>query len=270
MSCQFHFITACLFVCLTAVCRPGMAQDVLVLDPVENSADSVKNASQAESFSDQLAHAERIEIRFGSQDVSGVIGELSSVHISDNGSRLQKQSFAYRGSAAQDIVVRYRGVPINALSDASADLTLIPGELMDSADVYAAGMTGASGAVGGLVDLNARTMHDPLNASIFVSSLRDFSLFGRGQLPFEHGSFNGAVFGDKSPGRFPYVDAQGSRQVREHNGASDSVHSSVLIMMLKSRKYQRFLFSAASIAMRPAFRNTHPGFGMHLNLLGFL
>ena len=153
-------------------------------------------------------------------ETSGMLSGMPSVHAATRGNRLQRASLTYRGASAQDVVVRYQGVPINALSDAGADLSLIPVQLVSRARIAGSGASAVHGADGALVDLYAAQGDTPLSASLTASSLGDFSLFGRGQAGSEAVGLDGAVFGDMSPGRFGYVDAQGTRRIREHNGAS--------------------------------------------------
>ncbi len=224
MSIRFHHFRINLQI-LFIICLLGndlYAQEILELDPVESLADASdgEQSGSQEIFSNRLEHAEHVVFRSGSLETSDLLGELSSVRVSDNGSRLQQHTFAYRGAAAQDIVIRYFGVPLNALSDASADLTLIPAQLIDSADIFTNGLYESSGSVGGLVDLNSKPAETPISASISASSIKDFSLFGRGKMRFENGSIDASVFGDYSKGSFPYIDVQNSLQFREHNAAS--------------------------------------------------
>lgn len=224
MSIRFHHFRINLQI-IFITCLLGSdlyAQEILELDPVESLADASdgEQSGSQEIFSNRLEHAEHVVFRSGNLETSDLLEELSSVRVSDNGSRLQQHTFAYRGAAAQDIVIRYFGVPLNALSDASADLTLIPAQLIDSADIFTNGLYESSGSVGGLVDLNSKTAETPISASISASSIKDFSLFGRGRMLFENASIDGSVFGDYSKGYFPYIDAQNTRQYREHNAAS--------------------------------------------------
>lgn len=192
------------------------AQDVLELEAVE----TVEEELEPEKYDSHLEKGQTIKAETRLQDTSSILERSSSVHISDNGSRLQRKTLSFRGAASQDIVVQYRNVPLNSLADAGADLSAIPSALFDSVLISNTGDGISSGAVGGIVHLKPVKHDSPFGASIAVSSLKDFSLFGRGMKSFGDVQADLSVFGDYSPGVFRYIDAQGEYQTREHNAAS--------------------------------------------------
>ena len=194
----------------------GGAEDApLSLDAIEITDTAVP---EGESFDERLAHvaAERVE---PGESVVDAVSRMTSVQPQRRGSALQRTSMAFRGAAAQDIAVRYRGVSINSVSDASADLSLIPGRLVSTARLSAGGAAAATGGVGGVLDLGAESSPGHA-AAVSGTTLGDFSLFGRGFARFGDIRVGGAVFGDRSPGEFDYVDDQGVLRWRRHNAAS--------------------------------------------------
>ncbi|MBQ9395543.1 MAG: TonB-dependent receptor [Proteobacteria bacterium] len=190
-------------------------QEVLELEAVETEGDEIVESA----FDAHLGHLETVKASTRLQETSDILGRNPSVHISDNGSRLQRKTLSFRGSASQDIVVQYRHVALNSLSDAGADMSAIPSALFGAALLSNAGDGIASGAVGGIVQLVPAKHETPLGGSIAVSSMKDFSLFGRGMKSFGDVDVELSVFGDDSPGRFKYIDAEGDCQTREHNAA---------------------------------------------------
>ena len=191
------------------------AQEVLELEAVEIEGDETVE----ESFDPHLGHLETVRATTVLQDTAGILERNPSVHISDNGNRLQRKTMSFRGAASQDIVVQYRNVTLNSLSDAGADLSAIPSALFDSALISNASDGIASGAAGGIVRLVPVKHDTPLGGSAVVSSMKDFSLFGRGMKSFGSAQAELSIFGDYSPGRFKYIDAEGDCQTREHNAA---------------------------------------------------
>ena len=183
---------------------------------------SVLEDAEPESMFDPGA-ASYVDVKFDApigREAVDVLARVPSVRASSQGNRLGRASVGYRGAAPQDVVVRYEGVAVNALSDASADLSLIPAALIARGRLTGSAALGAAGADGALIDLYGESSETPLSASISASSLKDFSLFGRGIVGRDAWGLDGAVFGDLSPGRFAYRDAQGTHRIREHNAAS--------------------------------------------------
>ncbi|MBO4351048.1 MAG: TonB-dependent receptor [Proteobacteria bacterium] len=207
-----------LFGALSCICvTEANAQDAIVLETVENTAEY--NEIPVNSHDDRLEHATTISIDDQSLELSKLLDKVTSARIADSGNRLQRKSFAFRGAAAQDIVIRYLNIPLNALSDASADLALIPAQLIQNAKVFGSGAAAANGAVGGLVDLQPN-LDAPMRTQLSVSTMNDFSLFSQGKIHPDNWQISGAFWGDSSPGNFQYYDEQGTLQTREHNAAS--------------------------------------------------
>lgn len=149
-----------------------------------------------------------------------ILSRIIGSQVANSGGRLHSQTFSFRGIGAQDIGVTYRGVPINSLSDASADFSFFAPEMIGTARVFNSGATVATGASAGLVEFDASTSNSPLFARILATTLVDAGLFARGQIAPSHGRLSLSVFGDQSKGEFRYTDLQGSSQIRQHNGAS--------------------------------------------------
>lgn len=217
-----HISTNAKWLCLIAPLSWGSlneanAQDAIVLETVENTAES--NEIPVSTHDDRLEHATIIPIDDQNLELSKLLEKVTSARIADSGNRLQRKSFAFRGAAAQDIVIRYLGIPLNALSDASTDLALIPAQLIQNAILLGSGATAATGSVGGLVDLQPN-LDAPMRTLISVSTLEDFALFSHGKIHRDGWQVSGAFWGDSSPGKFLYYDEQGTLQTREHNAAS--------------------------------------------------
>ena len=225
---QYHFRRIILFLALFLCPSASQAQeptdtsdDALELDPIETFADDTEDAGSDAEFDDRINHARIIEMNEPVTGLGEVLGRIPAARINDSGSRLQRKVLTYRGADAQDITVRYQGVPINALSDASADLALPPVQLTRKATLSGSGAGIASGSVGGLLDLVSDDSDEQIKASVSGSSLADFSLFSQGRLSLTPtAQIRAASFADHSPGEFHYIDAQGSRQTRTHNEAS--------------------------------------------------
>ena len=159
-----------------------------------------------------------ISSRMGTVHLDDILSEIPGVRVSREGGRLERQTFSYRGASAQDITVRYRGIALNSLSDGSADLSMIPASLLGNGHLYATGAGAVFSAPGGLLDFSGKFDNDsPMVGEIALSSLFDFSLLTRGRISYHNLMIGGAAFGDGSKGEFPYIDAQGQLENREHN-----------------------------------------------------
>lgn len=167
------------------------------------------------------AHDVDLSSRVGLVHLDDILSEIPGVRVSREGGRLERQTFSYRGASAQDITVRYRGIALNSLSDGSADLSLIPAALLGNGRLYSTGAGSVFSAPGGLLEFNGMPDNDtPIGGEIALSSLLDFSLLTRGRGIYNHLIIGGAAFGDGSKGEFPYIDAQGQLEHREHNESS--------------------------------------------------
>lgn len=149
-----------------------------------------------------------------------ILGDIRGAKVRNSGGMLQAQTVSLRGAAAQDIGVTYRGVSINALSDAVADFAFFVPELLSTAHVYGTGAASTLGSVAGLVELTGNDAKAPIQARISETTLGDFGLFWRGSLQSGDHRFSASAFGDDSPGAFRYIDAQGTPQFRQHNAAA--------------------------------------------------
>ena len=149
-----------------------------------------------------------------------ILGDIRGAKVRNSGGMLQAQTVSLRGAAAQDIGVTYRGVSINALSDAVADFAFFVPELLSTAHVYGTGAASTLGSVAGLVELTGNDAKAPIQARISGTTLGDFGLFWRGSLQSGGHRFSASAFGDDSPGAFRYIDAQGTPQFRQHNAAA--------------------------------------------------
>ncbi len=199
--------------------QDSSADPALILETV--SVSEASDLPDADMFNPGAHHFIEMPVAAqAGQETLDLLSAVPAMRASSQGNRLQRASVGYRGAAPQDVVVRYQGVQINALSDASADLALIPQALVSRARISGSGALAAFGADGALIDLYADRPDAPFGASVAASSLRDFSLFGRGRYAAEKFSIDGAVFGDLAPGRFAYLDAQDTHRIREHNAAS--------------------------------------------------
>ena len=195
--------------------------EMLMLDAVENTASFERETTDTENFDDRVMHAETVTVSKNSpgHELGEILSSAVASHISDHGSRLQRKGVAFRGAGSQDIVVRYEGIVMNALSDASADLGMIPAQLLKSASFWATGAGAVSGAGGGMIDLKGNDNVTPIRAVLTGGTLGDFDLFVSGGHQATWGMIGGAAFGDYSSGQFSYIDTQGSHQIREHNAA---------------------------------------------------
>ena len=149
-----------------------------------------------------------------------ILGDIRGAKVRNSGGMLQAQTVSLRGAAAQDIGVTYRGVSINALSDAVADFAFFVPELLSTAHVYGTGAVSTLGSVAGLVELTGNDAKAPIQARISGTTLGDFGLFWRGSLQSGGHRFSASAFGDDSPGAFRYIDAQDTPQFRQHNAAA--------------------------------------------------
>lgn len=193
------------------------AQSETVLQAVE-----IEAQQDAVHFDHREMKAQVIDVssRMGSVHLDDLLSEIPGVRVAREGGRLERQTFSYRGASAQDIAVRYRGIAFNSLSDGSADLSLIPAALLGNGHLYATGAGAVFSATGGLLEFNGPDNDSPLWGEIALSSLLDFSLLTGGRVVHHNAMFGGAAFGDGSKGEFPYIDAQGHREHREHNASS--------------------------------------------------
>ncbi len=149
-----------------------------------------------------------------------ILSRIGGAKVRNGGGALQTQTFSYRGAAAQDIGVNYRGARVNSLSDAVADFSFFAPELLGTAHVYGTGAASSSGAPSGLVELTGNNSALPAAGRFSLSTLSDYSLFARGSHDFGGHRAALSAFGDWSKGEFRYTDAQGSSQIRRHNAAA--------------------------------------------------
>lgn len=187
--------------------------------PLELEAIEIDGEQTGETFDARNAHENAVQIATG-ESLSRTLSRIASVQAAERGNALQRASIAYRGAAAQDIVVRYHGIEINAMSDASADLSLIPEGLVDRAAISSSGAGITSGADGGLIELQSHEPNDAFAAQASIGSMRDFHVFGHGGYAWNHAVLDATFFGAHSPGEFAYIDDQGTLQHRVHHAAA--------------------------------------------------
>lgn len=171
------------------------------------------------SYDDRIVRAQVISFENAPHglDVDEALGQLAGARVSENGGRLQRQTVAFRGAGAQDVAVSYRSVGINALSDGSADLSLIPAELLSEARLMPTGV-GSGIGVGGSIDLVGSK--SPVLGSVRATTLGDFGLFVQSPRATGENGLEVAAFGDASLGEYGYLDEQGTSQWRRHNRAT--------------------------------------------------
>ena len=194
------------------------SDEPLSLEPIE-TVDS-REPGNTDHFDQRLMHGTAVNMQEAcvGHELSQMLSSVVSSHVTDYGSRLQRKGIAFRGASPQDVVVRYEGIVINALSSASADLSMIPASLLKTAEIFGSGASSVSGASGGLVELHG-DFSEGLRAVLTGGTLKDFDLFVSGGVKSARGKVSGAAFGDYSLGQFSYIDAQGSPQIRQHNAA---------------------------------------------------
>ncbi len=195
------------------------ASEVVQLDPIVTEDTRVEGGETTAEL--VRAHAVDTHQSGAATSLGDVFRGDAALRVSENGGRLQPQNVSMRGSASQDVLVTYHGITLNALSHASADLSLIPARLLSRVNVKpnAGSEHDGSGALGGSIELQSGFADHAFESLFSVGSLGDYAILGRKNVMSERVSADFAVFADKSLGRFDYVDAQGSEQTREHNAA---------------------------------------------------
>ncbi len=200
----------------------GDIRDAIALEPVEivatdGDTDAGFGTSKTGTIRIQTIN---FEDHSSTATTDRILGDIRGAKVRNSGGMLQAQTVSLRGAAAQDIGVTYRGVSINALSDAVADFAFFVPELLSTAHVYGTGAASTLGSVAGLVELTGNDAKAPIQARISGTTLGDFGLFWRGSLQSGDHRFSASAFGDDSPGAFRYIDAQGTPQFRQHNAAA--------------------------------------------------
>ena len=206
--------------CGDAECAPD--DGALVLDPVEVAAPKESGGDDFETTKTGTLRLQTVDFEeySSTSGVDRILNRIRGVKARNSGGMLQAQTISLRGAAAQDVAVTYRGVSINSLSDAVADMAYFAPEILGKAHVYGTGSTSLPGGAAGMIELMGSDSSAPIIARISGTTLADFGLFARGSLqPGDH-RVSASFFGDRSPGEFRYVDAQGSPQYRQHNAAA--------------------------------------------------
>lgn len=191
---------------------------------------------------------QQADARHADGDIGETLARIPGARVAHQGGILQRQEISFRGAGTQDIGVLYRGVAINALSDASADLSWFPVPLVSGARAYASGAGMYWGASAGLITLDGKRADTTPNANLSINSLLDESLFVDGNIQRRTWQIDGAAFGDWSRGAFDYIDEQGSRQRRVHNEASRI--GAQMGMEFKNQRFQIDAFSLLSAIVR--------------------
>jgi len=214
------------FAAITDACAqdetPNTDQDVLFVDPTLTE-DSLEVHDDASTITDDLVSSVVVSAQSSSAATSlaDVLRTSSVLHVSDSGGRLQRQTVSLHGSASQDVLVTFHDIPINALSHASADLSLIPARLLESASVRtnAGSERAGSGGLGGVIELNPTHASHDIELAASAGTLEDFAFFGQKPITTANTSTEFAAFADRTSGKFDYIDAQDEIQTRNHNGA---------------------------------------------------
>ena len=191
---------------------------MLVLDTIYTSAQDTSVAPQ--TWIDKTRHIEIGEVA-ATGSLADIFQGESLLRVQDSGGRLQRQTISMRGSASQDVLLTYHGIPLNALSWASADLSLIPAKLLSHAYIKPSvgSERAGSGALGGIIELESEFSPHDLEVATAAGSLADFAIFGRKTFTLSDFVADIALFADRTSGYYDYYDAQGSHQERTHNGA---------------------------------------------------
>ncbi len=204
------------------VCAQEQDNDVLFVDPTLAEA-SVETNNQTFSVSNDLVTEVILSAKTTSAaaSIADVLRTSSILHVADSGGRLQRQTVLMHGSASQDVLVMFHGVPINALSHASADLSLIPARLLENATVRtnAGSERDGSGGLGGVIELFPAHTLNNFELAASAGTLEDFAFFGQKPITTNKTSTEFTAFADRTAGKFDYIDAQDEQQTRYHNGA---------------------------------------------------
>ena len=209
------------FCSLPAEVRAQDDDDVLLLDTVMTEDDT--HTPYRVSSSPTLVQTHTISTRSAgaASSLADVLRESAELRVSESGGRLQKQTISLHGSASQDVLVTYHGITLNALSHASADLSLIPARLLSAAHIHtnAGSQHYGSGALGGLIELESNLAPQSIEIAASLGTLSDYAIFGRAPIRSDHTLTEIALFADHTKGDFKYIDAQNVEHTRTHNGA---------------------------------------------------
>lgn len=251
--------------CGAFFCFPGLAWPDAVLDNAETVGETIDERHddvleletvvtedvaihEDEALTAELARVYAVKPveRSAAKSLGDVFRGESALRVSESGGRLQQQSVSMRGSASQDVLVKYHGITLNALSNASADLSLIPAGLLKRIAVKpnVGSERDGSGALGGVIELDSGFSEHAFEGSLSVGTLSDYAILGRKPILGDVVSTELAVFADRTSGRFEYIDAQGEHQVREHNGAWRFGGQFDMLVALDGASIEAFAFYA--------------------------
>jgi len=212
------------FACFTKASAEGI--DTIRIESVDIIAPRLKHFSEAEKHQkvDSLTL-----VRYGSQDLSGLLQKVSLVNVSSNGSLGATSSVSIRGASAVHTSVNWNGIPINSLTLGSADLSLVSAGAFDDVEVVygASGALYGSGTYGGAINLSNSPSWENRSHLNFHTELGSFSnskLGLNGGYSNEWFSYSGQVFYKYGKNDFSYTDKYDYGSPREklnHNENED-------------------------------------------------
>jgi vitamin B12 transporter len=160
------------------------------------------------------------DVRAG-RTVADLLETTAGFQILRSGSAGQAQKVTMRGGNSRQVVVLLEGIPIADPGTATADLSLLPLDAVESIEVYrgAAGAQAGSGAQGGAVVIRLRRggkseYSQRLYSSFYAPDLVDG---GGGTLTLRHRSLFLHYGHETRDGDFPFVDTNGSSRKRTNN-----------------------------------------------------
>lgn len=211
--------SAFLLVLLT-VQRGPLAQEAIEVPPVEIEGERVakEGASAEEGL---LVEGDYLESPKGP---GGEIKGLPGLIVREAGGSGQAVSVGLRGAEPAATLTTLEGIPLNSPFLGGADLSSLALHPIESLEIRPGGMASAFGtdAIGGILEARVPS---PREAPSFRASLTVGS-FGTARVKALQSGGLGRVYGLASLGmlasssNFPFVDSNGQRRTRVHNGTS--------------------------------------------------
>ena len=192
----------------------------------QETLDTVTIEEEREKSEDPLSSG--VTLKTADETPSQTLGEslegIPGLQVMGAGGEGRRKSLSIRGLSNQQVQVLWEGIPLNTALGGGVDFSQIPIWGEEQIDVYRGGngLLGAN-ALGGALHVFAPGKPRSTEGALSLRSGGFGAIGGRlsAQKGGQHWGVRTGLEGSWRDGDFPFIDHNGNRRIRAHNGSMD-------------------------------------------------